>query len=411
MDYMKSRDIPTSPRHRTHPEEIDALYKMEPTIMKPYRRGGLFIVGVIILSVCVTLGVIIALRFGADRYTTIGILKYFRSSTSTTERVVLQPSSSAQKTALNDIISAVTPSLGAIVKSSSTSVRQLDDKIGNAVFISNDGAAFTMTGTTTLGTTSLVRLTDGVEQVIHDPQTDPATSAAFIRLNISTTPVTFADSDQVALGDTVLLFRYNAYAGGVEYMSSSIMGTHERSSIAANGESLVESSEVLTRQLRVSGTFDASWVGAGVFNEKGHLIGIISSTNETQGAYVIPINVLKNLVTKYVAGETLQRAVLGVHYINLSYHSTIASYPSKGALLFSNDKKVPAVTSKSPGSIAGLMANDVITSVDATPLNELRSLSDALATYAPNSKVDLTVLRNNKETKISVTLGAQPEKN
>lgn len=408
---MKSRDIPTSPKHRTHPEEIDALYKMEPTITKPYHRGGLFIVGVVVLSVCVTLGVIVGLRFAADRYSTIGVLRYFRSSTSTTERVVLQPSSAAQKTALNDIVSAVTPSLGAIVKSSSATVRQLDDTIGNAVFISNDGAALTMTGTSTLGTTSLVRLTDGVEQIIHDPQTDPATSAVFVRLNVSTTPVTFADSDQIALGDALLVFRYNAYAGGIECISTAIMGMHERSPIAAGGESLIESSEMLTRQLRLSETLDASWVGAGVFNEKGHLVGIISGAGEARGTYVIPINVLKNLVTKYVAGETLQRAVLGVHYVNLSYHSTIASYPSKGALIFSDDKKIPAVTPKSPGSVAGLAANDVVTSVDAAPLNELRSLSDALSTYVPNSRVDLTVLRNGKEIKMPVTLGAQPADN
>lgn len=408
MDHMKSRDVPTSPKHRTHPEEIDALYKMEPTIIKPHRRGGLFVVGVALLSVCVTLGVIVGLRFAADRYTTIGALRYFRSSTSTTERVVLQPSSSAQKIVLSDIISAVTPSLGTIVKSSSATVRRSDDTIGNAVFISNDGAAFTMTGTSTLGTASLVRLTDGVEQVIHDPQSDPATSAVFIRLNISTTPVTFADSDQVALGDPVSVFRYNAYGGGIEYIPTSIMGMHERSPVAAGDESLIESSDVITRQLRLSETFDASWVGAGVFNEKGHLVGIISGTGADQGTYVVPINGLKNLVTKYVAGETLQRAVLGVHYVNLSYHSAIASYPSKGALIFSNDKKVPAVTPKSPGSVAGLVANDVVTSVDAAPLNELRSLSDALSTYAPNSKVDLTVIRNGKEIKIPVTLGAQP---
>ncbi len=407
---MKSRDVPTSPKHRPQSEEIDTLYKMEPTIVKPNNPRGPYLVVVMLCSMVLTLGAVIGLRIAADRYPSVMVLKYFRPSTSTTERVVVQQTTPSQDAALSDAITAITPSLGAVVKGGGATVRQLSDRIGNAIVVSNDGSALTMTSAATLGVTSLVRLNDGLEQLAHEPQTDPATNVVFVHLNVSTTPVTFADSDQSEVGDRIIVVRYNPYAGGVEYMPTSIMGLHERSSVVAGNDSLVESSELLDRQLRLADTFDTSWIGAGAYDMKGHLVGILSNNDTSRGTYVVPINSLKHLVTKFVANEQVQRALLGVRYVNLSYNSTIDPYPSKGAFLFSNDKKVPAITLKSPASTSGLQANDVITAVDGTPLNELRSLSDAVASYAPNSKVTLTVIRSAKEMKIAVTLGIQPAK-
>ncbi len=408
---MKSREVPTSPKHRPHTEEIDALYKMEPTITKPGRPGGAFIFGMVALSMLVTLAVVIGLRFAADRYPTVPLFKYFRASTSTTERVIVPQPSIAQDDVLSETIARVAPSLGAVVTSEHSVVRKVDDVIGNAVVISNDGSAITMTGTSTLGATSMVRFSNGVEQLLRGPQVDPATGAVFIDLNVSTTPVAFADSDRTAIGDRIMVLRYHAYAGNVEYVPTAVMGLQERISVPAGNDSLVESSETLNRQIRLTDQLDPSWTGAGAYDMKGRLVGIISGTAATEGTYLIPINSLKRLITKYVAGEPVQRATLGVSYVDLSYNSTIDPYPSKGAYLFSIDKKTPAISPKSPASAAGLQPNDVITTVDTAPLNELRSLSDAIASYAPNSKVELTVIRNTKEIKVTVTLGTHPAKN
>jgi len=407
---MKSRDVPTSPKHRPCTEEIDMLYKMEPTIIKPGGRGGAFVSVVALLSALFTVGIVAGLRIAADRYPDTALLRYFRSSTSTTERVFVQQPTTPQDTLLSDTITAVAPSLGAVVTSKSAPVRQLSDVIGNAIAISNDGAALTMTGASTLGATSMVRFSNGVEQLLDDTQADPATGAVFINLNVSTTPVTFADSDAVAVGDRIMVLRYHAYAGNIEYAPSVIMGLRERSSVSAGNDSLVESSEALDRQILLSDLFDASWIGAGAYDLKGRLVGILSGMTAARGTFVIPINLLKRLTTKYVADEPVQRASLGVHYVNLSYNSTIDPYPSKGAYVFSDDKKRPAVLVQSPARAAGLLSNDVITAVDSVPLNELRSLSEVIATYAPNDKVALTVLRDNKEMKVTATLGIQPVK-
>jgi S1-C subfamily serine protease len=66
------------------------------------------------------------------------------------------------------------------------------------------------------------------------------------------------------------------------------------------------------------------------------------------------------------------------------------------------------VASVIPGSVgekAGLLAGDVINSVDGTPVKKLADYSDALKKFQPGDTIKLGILREGKAKVISITLG------
>lgn len=67
--------------------------------------------------------------------------------------------------------------------------------------------------------------------------------------------------------------------------------------------------------------------------------------------------------------------------------------------------KVKDITKESGAEKAGLQKDDVITKVGSTKVEEPRDLVEAISSYKPNDKVDITYKRNGKENKTSVTLG------
>ncbi|WP_043470827.1 PDZ domain-containing protein, partial [Kitasatospora sp. MBT66] len=58
-----------------------------------------------------------------------------------------------------------------------------------------------------------------------------------------------------------------------------------------------------------------------------------------------------------------------------------------------------------PAASAGLQPGDVITKIGDTPVDSLNSLTTALASLAPGSKVTVTYSRDGRSTTAEVTLG------
>ncbi|NJD58489.1 MAG: PDZ domain-containing protein, partial [Anaerolineae bacterium] len=63
------------------------------------------------------------------------------------------------------------------------------------------------------------------------------------------------------------------------------------------------------------------------------------------------------------------------------------------------------VTSNSPADLAGLRAGDIITGIDATTIDETHAYLNTLFQYSAGDTVNLTVMRNNREIQVQVTLG------
>jgi serine protease Do len=84
--------------------------------------------------------------------------------------------------------------------------------------------------------------------------------------------------------------------------------------------------------------------------------------------------------------------------------------PNKAMLGVITEKKeaagatVKIVDKSSPAEKAGLQPGDVITAVDADKISEPKDLYEKIGAFEPGDKVTITYLRNNKESKATVTL-------
>jgi C-terminal processing protease CtpA/Prc len=67
--------------------------------------------------------------------------------------------------------------------------------------------------------------------------------------------------------------------------------------------------------------------------------------------------------------------------------------------------KVASVTQGSAGEKAGLLAGDIITSINGDPVKKLADYSDALKKFQPGDTVKLGILREGKAKVITMTLG------
>jgi S1-C subfamily serine protease len=64
-----------------------------------------------------------------------------------------------------------------------------------------------------------------------------------------------------------------------------------------------------------------------------------------------------------------------------------------------------AVPANTPGALAGLKTNDIITAVDGQAITATTSLSELLATYEPGQNARFSLLRAGAPLEITIPLG------
>ncbi|MBI4878128.1 MAG: PDZ domain-containing protein [Planctomycetes bacterium] len=70
--------------------------------------------------------------------------------------------------------------------------------------------------------------------------------------------------------------------------------------------------------------------------------------------------------------------------------------------------EVLTVLESTPAQRAGLESGDVITALDAAPIASIESLNEALSRRAPGDRIELSILRGDREVSVIVELGAKP---
>ncbi len=103
------------------------------------------------------------------------------------------------------------------------------------------------------------------------------------------------------------------------------------------------------------------------------------------------------------------RPFLGVSYVPLSRDIASANGLNvyDGAWLYGTPDQ-PSVIPGSPAEKAGLKDGDVIVKVGNDAVTASSSLQSLVSKYKVGDKVTLTIVRDNKQQKITVTLGEAP---
>ena len=150
--------------------------------------------------------------------------------------------------------------------------------------------------------------------------------------------------------------------------------------------------------------------GGPTFNLEGEVVGVntaIYSPGSNGGnvgiAFAVPAKIATEVIEQLKSSGSVSRGWLGVKIqdVDEDIAASIGVKDAKGAL-------VNEVTTGGPAAASGLKTQDLIQSVNGAPVGNSRELARKIAEFAPDTNVDVKVLRAGKEETVKVKLGKFP---
>ena len=140
-------------------------------------------------------------------------------------------------------------------------------------------------------------------------------------------------------------------------------------------------------------------------NINGELVGINTAIYSETGNYVgysfaIPTSIVTKIVTDIKQYGTVQRAILGVAYTELT--PQIAK--EKEITVVNDGIFVEEVVDRSAAMEAGIKPGDVIVAINDAPIHNTAQLQGEISKYRPGDKITVKYVRDNKIKSASVTL-------
>ena len=242
--------------------------------------------------------------------------------------------------------------------------------------------------------------------------TDPLNDVAYLKIKdvSDLTPATFGDSKTIVVGQQVIAIG-NALGEYQNTVTAGIISGTGRSVTASDGTG--SNVETLSDMIQTDAAINSGNSGGPLVNAAGEVIGIntaTSSTAENMG-FAIPISSAKGMLNQLIETGKAERAYLGVYAVAITPEAAKEYIlpVSTGAYLYS-PSAYSAIVKDSPAAKAGLKDKDIITAINGTKVGAAGSLSDLISEYKPGDTVQLTVIREGKETTVNVTLEGYSEK-
>lgn len=317
-----------------------------------------------------------------------------------------------------DIAQKVGPSVVSIVTEQQSTVQSLyygnqtrtARAAGTGVIIDSNGRILTnkhvvpeSTSTVQVITSEGTRYKD-VEVIGRDPLNDLAILKVKDPKNF--TAASLGDSDSVRTGQKVIAIG-NALGQFQNTVTSGIISGIGKSVEAGDEDG--QATEQLSNLFQTDAAINSGNSGGPLLNFNGEVIGIntaVAADAENIG-FAIPVNEAKGIIDSVKTTGKLTRPFVGIQYIMLTPDlAEEQNLPvQKGALI---SAEADSVVAGSPAAKAGLKAGDIITNVNTVTLSDSISLASAIGRFKVGDTVELTIIRDGKEQKVTVTLEQAP---
>jgi putative serine protease PepD len=282
-----------------------------------------------------------------------------------------------------------------------------DGGSGSGVVLSDDGYVLTNNHVVANGETVQVRTADGTLYDATIVGTDPTSDLAVLKLDgaENLTPATFADSDDVQVGDVAVAI--GAPLGLSNTVTDGIISATDRA--VATGGTADEATVI--DAIQTDAAINPGNSGGALVNGAGEVIGIntaiatvASGGPGAQGqsgnigvGFAIPSNTAQRTAQEIIETGKATRAYLGVRAQTQAAGDN--AEVGTGA-------QVVSVESGSAAADAGIRSGDVITAVADRPVTSSTELTAAIRSQAPGQQVELTVRRGSGTETVEVTLGS-----
>jgi S1-C subfamily serine protease len=226
------------------------------------------------------------------------------------------------------------------------------------------------------------------------------------------TPVPLGDSSKAQVGDPVIAIG-NPF-GYSRTVTQGIVSAVQRQIQAPNGFTI-------SNVIQTDAPINPGNSGGPLLDSGGRVIGINSqiATGGGQGSvgigFAVPINTAKKLLPDLKAGETIERAYLGVQMqgVNQQLAKDLNLPVDHGALIVSVTPGSPAEkaglrggrTETSQGIAAG---GDLIVAIDGKDMADEEAVAAAVAAHKPGDKVEIEYYRGNDKKTVTAELTKRP---
>ena len=302
---------------------------------------------------------------------------------------------------------------------------------GSGVFLTADGSVLTNTHVVTLdGSAARVKIevktSDGRVYPAKIVGTDPINDLAVIKVEapISFTPIAFADSSKVNVGDRVVAI--GAPLGLANTVTEGIVSALNRTIRVASAAAPENSDRGLgglqlfsgsgtainLRVIQTDAAINPGNSGGALVNSQGELIGInvaiatagLSGASGSIGVgFAIPSNVAARISEEIMKTGKASHGLLGASVADSSNSGDVGSF-SVGA-------EVKELTPGGAAEKSGILVGDVITRFNDQPVATSGELTAAVRQEPAGARAKVELIRDGKTVQIDVVLGSAEDLN
>ncbi|GGL96451.1 2-alkenal reductase [Streptomyces cinereus] len=269
--------------------------------------------------------------------------------------------------------------------------------LGSGVIISQDGYIVTNSHVISKADNIIVMLNDGRKATAKVIGSDVESDLAVIKVDLTgLKPLGFREQS-TQVGDVVLAIG-NPFGVG-QTVTQGIISATGRTGLGIN---------TVEDFIQTDAAINPGNSGGALVDAYGQLVGINTAIFSRSGGsmgigFAIPTEIVKLVMNGIIKDGKVHRGWLGIELQSSMKDPTKLSDDTQGV-------EVMNVMPNGPAAKAGLQKGDIITAMDNKPVNDANTLIQMVARKAPNSVVNLQVMRNKAQSSVNVTLGErQPQ--
>ena len=269
--------------------------------------------------------------------------------------------------------------------------------LGSGVIISQDGYIVTNSHVISKADNIIVMLNDGRKATAKVIGSDVESDLAVIKVDLTgLKPLGFREQS-TQVGDVVLAIG-NPFGVG-QTVTQGIISATGRTGLGIN---------TVEDFIQTDAAINPGNSGGALVDAYGQLVGINTAIFSRSGGsmgigFAIPTEIVKLVMNGIIKDGKVHRGWLGIELQSSMKDPTKLGDDTQGV-------EVMNVMRDGPAAKAGLQKGDIITAMDNKPVNDANTLIQMVARKAPNSVVNLQVMRNKAPSSVNVTLGErQPQ--
>lgn len=241
---------------------------------------------------------------------------------------------------------------------------------------------------------------------------DALTDLAVLKIKSEhvTKVATFANSDNVKVGQTALAIGYPLSLDNASTVTKGIISAVNRSvKVDTNGDNVPDWT---METLQTDAAINPGNSGGALVDLNGNVVGInsmkISNTSVEGIGFAIPSNQVVNIINQLEKDGKVTRPFLGagladLNDVSTSQRESLLKLPES----VTQGVAISSIQSGSSADMAGLKKYDVIVSWNGKPITSTMDLRKQLYSQKIGETAELEVYRNGKSEKVKVTLSAQ----